>query len=197
MPCRHRRRCVGVELIEGYAQVDDLDAFLDALTDVGEEHGCVVQAFDARAIAGRAHLEHALRTARRAIERGESIARDPAVEVLCYAAGTRQIDEALSLGVGEGRTPVVVLVAGGFEDDAKPATGSGEDAAERAAATAVRELVEPAELERGATYANPDRLRSVFEIGDAEIAATDVALDGESDLETLVRERIALLAVER
>lgn len=182
-----------MKLVEGHADVDDLDAFLDALAEIGESHGCVVQAFDARAVAGDAHLEHALRTARRAIDRGEAIARNPAVEVLCYAAGTRQIDEALELGVGGGRTPVVVLVTGGFGDE--ETAPEAVDDTEADAAAAVRELIEPADLERGTEYADPERLRTAFEIGDPELSASEAV--GSGDIETLVRERVALLAVER
>ncbi|AGN01633.1 KEOPS complex Cgi121-like subunit [Salinarchaeum sp. Harcht-Bsk1] len=183
-----------MRLVEGYADVEDLDAFLESLTAIGEEHGCVVQAFDARYVASRGHLDHALRTARRAIDRGEAIARDPAVEVLCYAAGTRQIEVALKLGVAEGRTPVVVLVARLDDDiDADGVSGSEGDvrAAETAAADAVRDLIEPADLKRGAELGDPERLRSFFGIDEAELAASD------ADLATLVRERVALLAVER
>lgn len=168
-------------LVEGYADVADLDAFLEEVAAIGEAHGCVVQAFDARLVAGERHLERAWARARRAIDRGEAIARDPAVEVLCYAAGRRQIDDALELGVEEGSGPVVVLVA-----------ALREEAADRAAAAdAVRELIDPADLERGEELGDPDALREYFGIGEAELAATDEAL------ETLVCERVALLVVER
>jgi KEOPS complex subunit Cgi121 len=178
-----------VELIEGYADVEDLDAFLDDLGAVGEATDCVVQAFDARYVAGESHLEHALDAARLARSRGQAIARDPAVELLCYAAGTRQIDDALALGVSAGRSPVVVLVAA--LDCANDEGAADGDASETAAREAVRERIEPATLERGSERGDPQRLREYFEIGDAELAASD------ADLATLVRERVALLAVER
>lgn len=183
-------------LVEGYADVDGLDAFLEELAAVGEDCDCVVQAFDARLVAGDRHLERALACARRAIDRGEAIARDPAVEVLCYAAGRRQIEDALELGVEPGRSPVVVLVAsladGGrdsVQDD--DVDGPAPTADEERAAERVRELVEPAALERGSELGDPERLRAYFEIGDDELAASD------ADLETLVCERVALLTVER
>lgn len=169
-----------MRLVEGHAEVDDLEAFLGDLDAVAEEHDCVVQAFDARLVAGEAHLEHAYATARRAIDRGEAIARDPAVEVLCYAAGRRQIEDALAMGVDEGRGPVVVLVA-----------PDGADADVEAAAEAVGDVIEPDELERGTELGDPERLREYFDVGDVELGATD------ESLETLVRERVALLAVER
>jgi KEOPS complex subunit Cgi121 len=172
-----------MELVEGRVEVGgerfpDTDAFVEALSAVGEEYDVTVQAFDARYVVSRRHLERALELADRERERGEAIARDRAVEALLYAAGRRQIDRALAMGVGEGETPVVVLVD----------HPDGEVVDERAAASAVGELLDPGET-LGAY--DPGRVCEFFDIGDAERAATD------ADLETLVLERVALLVVER
>jgi len=99
-----------MELVEGVATVEDLDGFVARLGAVGDEHGATVQAFDARYVVDRAHLERAVELADRAIARGENVARDRAVEILLYAAGTRQIDRALELGVADGECPAVMLV---------------------------------------------------------------------------------------
>jgi KEOPS complex subunit Cgi121 len=163
-------------LVEGRATVDSVDAFVADLGTVGEEHGCAVQAFDARAVVDEAHLRRAVELADRAFERGESVARDRAVEILLYAAGRRQINQALALGVTEGEVPVVVVVH---------STGDGD---ERAAAEAVTELLEPAET-LGAY--DEERVRSFYDVTDAECAATDASLS------ELVRERVALLTVEK
>ncbi|WP_276259742.1 KEOPS complex subunit Cgi121 [Haloglomus litoreum] len=156
---------------------DDVDALVARLDEVASEHGVTVQAFDAGLVTGREHLERALELADRERARGEGIARDRAVEVLLYAAGRRQIDRALELGVGPGATPAVVLL------DAE-----GEDGDEAAAADAVRALLEPAETL--GDY-DPARVRAFFDIEDAELAATD------ADLPALVHERVALLVVNR
>jgi KEOPS complex subunit Cgi121 len=172
-----------MRLVEAVADVDDVDAFVERLGGMGEEHGATVQAFDARYVVSRRHLERALELADRERARGDGIARDRAVEVLLYAAGRRQIDRALTMGVDQGETPAVVLVDGNDE-------GSDEGAAanEEAAAEAVSELLEPAE-----TLGEYDEalVREFFEIGDAELAATDATL------EDLVLERVAMLVVER
>jgi KEOPS complex subunit Cgi121 len=183
-----------MELVEGVVEVGgerfpDPGAFVEALSAVGETHGVTVQAFDARYVLSRRQLERALALADRERARGEAIARERAVEVLLYAAGRRQIDRALAMGVGEGETPVVVLVddpeSGGSDEGHD---GEGESAPERAAAAAVAELVDPAET-LGAY--DPERVCEFFEVGEAELEATD------ADLETLVLERVALLVVER
>ena len=162
-----------MEVVEGRATVDDLDAFVARLGAIGEEHDCAVQAFDARYVVDRAHLERAVELADRARARGEAIANEYAVEILLYAAGRRQINQALEMGVSTGESPVVVVVHG---DD------------ETGAAAAVREELAPAD-----TLGNYDeeRVRSFFDVGDRETAATS------ADLPTLVRERVALLTVDR
>jgi KEOPS complex subunit Cgi121 len=162
-----------VKLVEGVADVADLDAFVEAMTEVGDRHGATVQAFDARYVVDRSHLERAVELADRAIERGEAIARDRAVEILLYAAGRRQISRAFTMGLSTGRTPAVVLVDGGDED---------------AAAEDVRDLLEPAKT-LGAF--DERRVREFFEVTEAELDAVD------GDLSDLVCERVALLVVEK
>jgi KEOPS complex subunit Cgi121 len=182
-----------VRLVEGVARVADLDAFLAALARVADEHGATVQAFDARYVVSRAHLRRAVELADRARERGEAVARERAVEILLYAAGRRQIDRALEMGVNEGETRVVVLVDRGDEAGA-------------AAAVAALDAVEPvdgrvdgdggvggdggdARVERW-TY-DAERVRSFFDVGAAELDAV------EGGLADVVLERVALLDVEK
>jgi len=167
-----------MELVEGTATVEDVDAFVERLGAIGDEHGVTVQAFDARYVVDRAHLTRAVEFADRAIDRGENVARDRAVEILLYAAGRRQINRALAMGVDEGASPAVVLVD----------SERGDDAAERAAAAAVADLLDPAET-LGAY--DEGRVREFFGVGEAELAAV------AGTLSDLVRERVALLAVEK
>jgi KEOPS complex subunit Cgi121 len=165
-----------MELLECTLAIDDLDSFVGDLGEIGEEHGTTIQAFGARYVAGPCHLERAVELADRAIERGENVARDRAVEILLYAAGRRQIDDALEMGVGEGETRAVVLVDGGDET---------------AALEAVRELEAFDDTEATLEEPDEDTLQSFFEIPDRERAATDASLGD------LVRERVALLEVEK
>lgn len=169
-----------MELVEGEATVEDVGEFVTWLDGIGDDYGCTVQAFDARAVVSRAHLARALELADRARERGEAVARDRGVEVMLYAAGRRQIDRALELGVREGRGPVVVVVAADGADDPVQA--------ERAAASAVAEEVDPCET---LGHYDLERVWSYFDITDVELAATDAGL------ETLVLERVALLDIEK
>jgi KEOPS complex subunit Cgi121 len=162
-----------MEVVEGETAVSDVDTLVEEVAAIGEEHGSTVQAFDARYVVGREHLERAVTLAERARERGEAIADDRAVEILLYAAGRRQITDALGVGVSEGECPVVAVAVGGDEEGA---------------AAALRDLLEPANT-LGAY--DPGRVRAFFDITGEELAAT------ESDLADVVLERVALLTVEK
>ena len=170
-----------MELVEGTLTVEDTDALVERVGEIGDEYGCSVQAFDARYVAGREHLARAVALADRAIDRGENVARDRAVEILLYAAGRRQINQALEMGVGEGEQAAVVLVdadgAGGDETGAVKAVEAALD-------------LEPTTTV-GVEHADEERLQAFFDVTAAERAATDATLAD------LVCERAALLDVEK
>ena len=172
------------QLVEGRITIDDLEEFLDEIGAIGAETGAVVQAVDADRVVGRDHLRLATRLAARAVARGEAVARDPAVEVLLYAAGRRQIDRALTLGVDAGETRVGFVVA-----DFGHVPGAAQPVASlEAAVEAVEGLCEPTRVL--GTFDEP-AVRSYFEITDRELEAA------AGDLSAVVRERVALLDVEK
>ncbi|ELZ73718.1 KEOPS complex Cgi121-like subunit [Haloferax prahovense DSM 18310] len=164
-----------MRLVEAEATVSDLDSFIAVVGDVADETGATVQAFDARYVVDREHLERATELADRAIGRGNEIARDRAVEILLYASGRRQINRAFEIGVSEGTLPVVILVDGGDEEGAEAA------------------LFDRLDLEPAETLGDYDEalVREVFDVGETELRVAD------GDLPALVKERVALLAVER
>jgi len=164
-----------MELVEGRATVEDVDTFLERIDEISDTTGATVQVFDARYVVDREHVERAVELARRERERGDAIARDPAVEILLYAAGRRQIDRALEMGVSAGECPVVAVAVGSDEATA--------DAAER-----LGDLLDPAET-LGAF--DETRVREFFDVTDRELQAT------AGTLEDIVHERVALLVVER
>ncbi|NGM68670.1 KEOPS complex component [Natronolimnobius sp. AArcel1] len=175
-----------MQLLECHLQIDDIDAFVADLAEIGDRYNVTIQAFDARYVADRAHLERALEFADRALERGENVARDRAVEILLYAAGRRQIDRALEMGVSEGENQAVVLI-----DRVDPDAEHDSEETETTALEAVTDL--EAFVEQTATLENQDEdtLCDFFDIPPAERAATDASLAA------LVRERVALLEVEK
>lgn len=178
-----------MEVLEGRLTVADLDSFVARLGELGEQYEVTIQTFDATYLAGRHHLERSVELADRALERGENVARDRAVEILLYAAGRRQIDSALEMGVSEGENRVVVLF------DAGP-SGETSEEARASEVFADTEQFEPEPTLPTATDTaletpNEETLQTYFDITDAERAATDASL------EDLVCERVALLEVEK
>jgi KEOPS complex subunit Cgi121 len=161
-----------MELVEGRADIEDIDAFLDAIDGIAADTESTIQVFDARYVVDRMHLERAVELARRAQERDEMIARELSVEILLYAAGRRQIDEAMRMGVSEGSCPVVAVVVGGDEERAR------------------EQIVKRLDPESTLGAPGEDRLLDFFDITDAELAVTD-------DLTWLVHERVAMLVVNR
>jgi len=164
-----------MEVVEGVADIDDVGAFVVEINAIGERHGVTVQAFDARYVVDRAHLERAVELAQRARDRGDAIADDFGVEILLYAAGRRQINRALEMGVSEGECPVVAAIVG-TDGDVDAAVGE------------LRDRLATAET-LGAYDA--ERVREFFDVTDTELAAT------EGTLAAAVRERVALLVVEK
>ncbi|MFP8953431.1 KEOPS complex subunit Cgi121 [Natrialbaceae archaeon A-arb3/5] len=174
-----------MELLECRLAIDDLDSFVADLGEIGDRHGTTVQAFDARYVADRRHLERAVELADRAIDRDEAIARDRAVEILLYAGGRRQINRAFEMGVSEGENEAVILV------DAESANRADESGDERETIEAITDLDAVVEETPTLDERNEATLCAFFEITDAERKATDASLSA------LVRERVALLEVEK
>ncbi|MFC4540870.1 KEOPS complex subunit Cgi121 [Halosolutus amylolyticus] len=181
-----------MDLLECRLAIDDLDSFVADLGAIGDRHGTTVQAFDARYVADRAHLERAVELADRAIERGENVARDRAVEILLYAAGRRQIDRALEMGVDEGGGPAVILVDGTGENEDKNETEETAAAdAEAATIETLGDLDAVVGIEPTLDAVDRETIHTFFSITDAERSATDASLGA------LVRERVALLEVQK
>ncbi|QUO48043.1 KEOPS complex subunit Cgi121 [Halorubrum ruber] len=180
-----------VRLVRGTFAIDDLDAFLADLDGIAAETGAVVQAFDVDLVVSPTQLREAARLAARAIARGEAVARDPAVEVLLYAAGRRQIDRALEVGVSEGERPAVVLVADfGGVAGADRSTADLDAAVEAVRGLAIDTVDDP-DAGGFPTEFDADRVREYYGVTDRELAATT------GDLTDVVRERVALLDVEK
>ncbi len=90
--------------------VDENVLFLRKIRRIAEEHRTHIILFDADRLAGRAHVEAALRHAWRSWAGGEAIANSIEMEALLYAAGTRQCQVAAAFGIhpGENRSYIAV-----------------------------------------------------------------------------------------
>lgn len=97
-----------ITILEGTVNVDSVADFLKRI----DLDGCSITFLDANYVADREHAELAARKALKAWEEGRNVARTLAMEVLLYAAATRQISKATEMGLKEGKNRVVVVVIG-------------------------------------------------------------------------------------
>ena len=179
-----------MELVEGVGEIEDVDGLIERLGEIGRECSCVMAAFDARYLTGRKHLTRATALADRAFERGENVADARTIEILLYAAGRRQIDQALEIGVSAGEGPIVVAIE--RENDEQNGRKSEGDDREKEAAAAIERALAPGFEQRDVLGEYDEALvRDFFEISDRELKATDAGLA------ELVGERVALLDVEK
>jgi len=179
----NQKQKLNCKIVAGNVSITNVDAFLASLSGLAHKYAVTIQAMDAELIAGEAHILSAVKKALRAVTSGTSITSDLGLEILLYAAGKRQIERALAMGISEGENRVAfVIVATSEERDLE------------LVAEAVKskiELVEwpIAELE-SYSEAKTENLKKFFAISEAELEAV-----GEKKLKMLVLERVALLDV--
>jgi tRNA threonylcarbamoyladenosine modification (KEOPS) complex Cgi121 subunit len=99
-------------VVQGARGSYEREALIDALAAASADREAHLQAFDPEAVYGAEHVAAAARRALRSHAEDRAIARDPAVEIACYAASTDQIEDALAaVGVpAEGQAVVVCSV---------------------------------------------------------------------------------------
>ena len=157
--------------------VPDPARFLDRIRRLGERHRTRIICLDADRLAGRAHAEAAIRGALRSVAGGNPIANTLEMEVLLYAAGSRQCSVATGFGIHAGTNRCFVILAPPVEAAWDALTGCmefGEEDWDRITGEKRRWLAE------------------AFAITDDELAAAG----GDRFLD-LVLERVALLDVSR
>ncbi|MBE0521925.1 MAG: hypothetical protein IBX39_06630 [Candidatus Methanoperedenaceae archaeon] len=160
-----------IRILEGSVTIDNVDEFLRRLKEKGSKSNSVIQVLNADKLAGEEHLVFAVEKANESFVKGRNIANDLAKEIMLYAAGTRQINRAVKLGIQEGRNNIV-LVAVGDEPDL-----SGFDD------------VEPSPVIKY-TESRKKELMDIFNITDEEVGVV-----GADRIPELVRERVALVDV--
>lgn len=101
-----------VQIIEGTIVIDDTEKFLQRLKKIGKEKNMVIQALDADKLAGEEHIRFAVEKAISSFEKGRNVSKDLAKEIILYAAGTRQINRAMRLGVHSGKNNIALVVIG-------------------------------------------------------------------------------------
>ncbi len=158
--------------------VADNQGFLQKLREIGKENKCTLICFNRDTIAGRRHVETALRFACRSFNSDSPISRSIEVEALLYAAGTRQTGLIGSFGIHPGNNECYLGILPPIQDAEKI-------------------------LHRFITFVDDedwddlskkkiDHLLKLFEISKEEIQVI-----GNERVTDLILERVALLNVNR
>ncbi|RXE56820.1 hypothetical protein ABH15_01290 [Methanoculleus taiwanensis] len=165
------------EIHRATARIDDKIAFLHRVRAIADTYETHIILFDADLMAGEKHVRTALEHAYRSYAAGTPIANSLEMEVLLYAAGTRQCLVATNFGIHQGENRLYTCIC-------PPAAGARKELA------AVMTFVE--EEFGGIDEAKAERLMEAFGITRDELEAV-----GEDRIAELVLERVALLDVYR
>ncbi len=159
-----------IQILEGTIVIDDTEKFLHRLKKISKEKNIVIQALDADKLAGKEHIRFAVEKAINSFKTGKNIAKDLGKEMMLYAAGTRQINRAMRLGVHNGRNNIALVAVGEIID------------------FTFNEIT-PEQVLRYDSSKN-DALIDIFNITKEELQAV-----GEDKIPQLVLERVALVDV--
>ncbi|HDM36790.1 MAG TPA: TIGR00295 family protein [Candidatus Syntrophoarchaeum butanivorans] len=166
-----------LEILWGTAEIRDVNSLMRKISKISKERGVVIQLVDGELVAGVEHVKSAVKKAIRSMREGEQIASNPALEILLYMSGTRNISRALEMGVKEGKGVVCLVLLGDNIDESLK-----------------QQIFELLSFEPHGVPGYDDerkaRLMDFFEITETELGAV-----GEDKLEKLVMERVALLEV--
>jgi KEOPS complex subunit Cgi121 len=185
MPDSEERKS-NCKIVAGTVSIKSVDDFLSVLREVAQKYAVTIQAMDAGLIAGEEHITSAVTKAIRAVSKNQSITSDLGLEILLYAAGKRQIERALTMGVTEGNKKVAVVIV-----DARDEKDLDLVAEEVKRKTGMKEEpIQDLELEVEHNEHKRDKLKKFFAITEEELNAV-----GEQKLKMLVLERVALLDV--
>ncbi len=163
-------------IVAGSISIQSVPDTLEIFKSISSAHNTIVQAMDADKVAGEDHIYFAVRKALRAKENDYNVARDTGIEIMRYASGKRQIEEAFTMGIREGEMNVVLVVLGDIEYVQK-------------SVAELRKIIEESPVTEY-KESKKDVLADQFAITEKEIGAV-----GEEMIPYLVLERIALVDV--
>lgn len=150
------------EILSGYIDVEDVGSYLESLD-------CDAAIIDANYVIDQENVRFAAEKAIKSWNEGKSIAKTLPMEILLYSAATRQIKDALKIGIKKGRNAVFVVLL----NCEKIPNFKKEDF----------KRIEP-------TAEQIERIKEFYGISDEELEIV-----GVERLNLLIRERIALFSL--
>ncbi|CAG0999356.1 MAG: KEOPS complex subunit Cgi121 [Candidatus Methanoperedens sp.] len=101
-----------IHILEGAIFIKDIEIFLTKIKEISKGKDTVILALDADKLAGKEHLMFAIEKAMKSFKTGRNIANDLGKEIMLYAAGTRQINRAMNIGVHNGNNNIALVAIG-------------------------------------------------------------------------------------
>jgi KEOPS complex subunit Cgi121 len=105
-----------IKIIEGTVFIENKELFLKKIKEISAGKNLAIQAFDADKLAGKDHLIFAVEKALKAFKKGTNVANNLSKEIMLYAAGTRQINRAVKIGVHDGWNNIAIASVGDLID---------------------------------------------------------------------------------
>jgi KEOPS complex subunit Cgi121 len=160
-----------IQILEGTVFIENKELFLKKIKEISTGKNLAIQAFDADKLAGKEHLTFAVEKALDSFKKGTNVANYLAKEIMLYAAGTRQINRAVKIGVHDGWNNIAIVAVGDMIDQ-----------------SAFNEINPRNVLQY--TGSKNSALMEIFNITEDEIEAA-----GAGKIPELVLERVALVNV--
>lgn len=166
-----------IRLLFGKPATRNRTELISALRSLQSSHDCIAQAMDADKVVSEKHIAFAAEKALAAFDLGRNIAKDPGVEILRYAAGERQIERAMLMGISDATERVALVLIRSKPNGRWPEKGE------------LSGIIE--QDEQGCSF-QIKAVKETFNISEEEIEAV-----GIDRVEELVIERVALVETYR
>jgi len=86
-----------IKVVGAKGSIQDIDLFFKQILNLSKEYKVVIQAVDADIVYGKNHLISASEHAVRAFKQKKNSTNSPAMEILLYASGERQIQREIKI----------------------------------------------------------------------------------------------------
>ncbi|MCL7412728.1 MAG: KEOPS complex subunit Cgi121 [ANME-2 cluster archaeon] len=168
---------MNIQIISGTITITNLSGFLKQLAVIGKHHNITIQALNADLLTDSRHVMFAVEKAIRSFDSGRNISNSLGMEIMLYAAGSRQIERAMKLGLKAGKNRITVVLV-------------GENGTDEAAihVSEVLDTIDPSVLQY--SDIRKKEILEFYTISPAELDAV-----GGNKIPELVLERVALVDV--
>jgi|Deesub1362B_J571_1020462.scaffolds.fasta_scaffold02027_8 KEOPS complex subunit Cgi121 len=166
---------INYRIYRGFIEVEDVEEFLESI----KREDCEICIVDADFVTDIDNLEFAVQKAIKSWREGKTISKSLSMEILLHIAATRQIKDALKLGIKRGKMRVYAVV-----------TGSEPPEINEILPGFVQQ--EFKDFEDDFSEERLKKILDFYDIGEEELRIT-----GIEKLSLIIRERIALFDIEK